>query len=70
MLINDLSLPFFPDQSTFYGVYETRVSTLALCHILSHYVATGDHRLGNITVEEEVIQSLSAGMISLPLLCF
>ena len=43
------------------------MSTLALCHLLSHYVTTGDRRLGNITIEEEVTSSMSTGMCgSLP----
>lgn len=34
----------------FFGVYETKVSTLALCHLLSHCVATGDQRLTQLLV--------------------
>ena len=27
---------------------------MALCHLLSHYIATGDDRLGSVCVVEEV----------------
>ena len=44
-------------QPFFFGVYETRVSTLALCRVLTHCVTTGDERLTKITVKVEDLSS-------------
>ena len=43
----------FPPQSCFCGVYEARVSTVALCQLLGHCLRTGDQRLGSIVIEGE-----------------
>ena len=42
-----------PPQTCFCGVYEARVSTVALCQLLSHCLRTGDQRLGSIVIEGE-----------------
>ena len=48
-------------QPFFFGVYEMRVSTLALCKLLSHYIASGDERLSNIMVRGEEVHSAGEG---------
>jgi hypothetical protein len=50
--------------SFFYGHYQQRISTIALCQLLSHCVATGDHRLNNILVMEEEIASVNDGIVT------
>lgn len=45
----------FHFQPFFFGMYESRVSTLALCQLLSHCVVTGDQRLTELHVEDSQI---------------
>lgn len=40
-------------QPFFYGAFETRLSTMALCQLLTHCVTTGDQVLCALTMEEE-----------------
>ena len=48
--------------SSFFGKWETRMSSLAMADLLNHYLATGDKRLVAIeTVGEEVVKP-SEGM--------
>lgn len=42
-------------QPFFYGVFETRLSTMALCQLLTHCVTTGDQVLCSLTIEEEEV---------------
>lgn len=56
-----LPLLSLPCQSCFFGSYEQRVSTIALCQLLSHCVNTGDQRLNSIAVMEEEASNLSDG---------
>ena len=42
----------FP-QPFFFGLFETRLSTVALCRLLSHCVTTGNQLLCSVMVEEE-----------------
>lgn len=42
-------------QPFFYGVFETRLSTVALCQLLTHCVTTGDQTLCTLSVQEEEI---------------
>lgn len=38
----------------FYGVYERKVSTMALCKLLEHGVTTKDVRLTSVTIRDKV----------------
>lgn len=38
----------------FYGVYERKVSTMALCKLLEHGVTTKDARLTSVTIRDKV----------------
>ena len=51
----------FSLQSFFFGHYEQRVSTVALCQLLSHCLNTGDQRLNSIVVTEEDTSNQSDG---------
>ena len=54
-------------QSFFYGVYETRVSTLALCKLLNHCLTVRDSRLAKLSVRVEE-GAMSEGNLWQPLL--
>lgn len=41
-------------QQMFYGVYERKVSTMALCKLLEHGVTTKDVRLTSVTIRDKV----------------
>lgn len=41
-------------QQMFYGVYERKVSTMALCKLLEHGVTTKDARLTSVTIRDKV----------------
>ena len=40
-------------QPFFFGSYDTRISTVALCQLLSHCVSTGNQLLCGLLIEEE-----------------
>jgi len=40
-------------QEFFFGCYETKLSTLALCQLLTHILSTGDPQLTEIAITEE-----------------
>lgn len=46
----------------FFGVFEMRVSTLALCKLLSHCITSGDERLSKIMVQGEEVPSTGEGI--------
>lgn len=50
--------------SYFFGHYEQRVSTVALCQLLSHCLNTGDQRLNNILVVEEEAPNHTEGVLT------
>ncbi|XP_019850616.1 PREDICTED: importin-9-like [Amphimedon queenslandica] len=50
--------------SCFFGSYEQRLSTIALCQLLSHCINTGDQRLNSIAVVEEEIPLTSDGIVT------
>lgn len=41
-------------QQLFYGVYERKVSTMALCKLLEHGVTTKDVRLTSVTIRDKI----------------
>lgn len=41
-------------QQMFYGVYERKVSTMALCKLLEHGVTTKDVRLTSVTIRDKI----------------
>ena len=47
--------PLGPLQPFFFGSFETRLSTMALCQLLSHCVAMGNRLLCGVLVEEEEV---------------
>ncbi|XP_067683421.1 importin-9-like [Haliotis asinina] len=49
-------------QHLFYGSYERKVSSVALCKLLQHAVSTNDPRLQNITVRGEQIVQQNGGV--------
>ena len=54
-----MSVVFF--QPFFFGVYETRVSSLALCKLLTHCIQTGDDRLTEVKVRGEELNTGQEG---------
>ena len=55
-------LVLFYTQPSFFGVYEMRVSSLALTKILTHCVGTNDERLTKITVDGEEVMVHTEGI--------
>lgn len=53
----------FFSQPFFYGVFETRLSTMALCQLLTHCITTGDQVLCSLTIEEEEVAT-GDGMVT------
>ncbi|KAH9510177.1 Importin 9 [Bulinus truncatus] len=49
-------------QHLFYGSYERKISTLALCKLLQHAIANNDLRLQDIMVQGEPIQQTGQGI--------
>lgn len=46
-------------QPFFFGIFETRLSTMALCDLLRHCVATSDQILCGLTLHEDIISDMS-----------